>query len=130
MSKTSKNRNEEKPPISATPLPGRSVKGSKSGRPIMAALNLLSRRWVLRIIWELRHGPRGFREMQLLCDRMSPDTLSTRMVELKEAGIVVSGKDGALVLTSLGRKLAPALTELDAWATEWAAAVERGDVGT
>ena len=95
----------------------------------MAALNLLSRRWVLRIIWELRNGPRGFREMQTLCDRMSPDTLSTRLAELKEAGIVESDPEGALALTPLGRKLGPALTELDAWAATWAEAVERGDVG-
>ena len=117
------------PRSSSTPLPGRSVKGSESGRPIMAALNLLSRRWVLRILWELRDGPCGFREMQTRCDRMSPDTLSTRLAELKEVGIVESDPAGALILTPLGRKLAPALMELDAWAATWAEAVERGDIG-
>ena len=30
------------------------VRGSRTGRPIMALLDLLGRRWTLRIIWELR----------------------------------------------------------------------------
>ncbi|WP_235868184.1 winged helix-turn-helix transcriptional regulator [Paremcibacter congregatus] len=86
----------------------------------MAALNLLSRRWVLRIIWELRDGSCGFREIQKKCDRMSPDTLSTRLSELKEAGIVFSNEENALALTPLGKKLGPALLELDSWSQDWA----------
>ena len=104
---------------SETPLPGRPVKGSESGRPIMAALNLLSRRWVLRIIWELRKEARGFREMQALCDQMSPNTLSTRLAELKEAGIVAHDAKGDWELTPLGRQLGPALKALDTWASAW-----------
>ena len=38
-------------------LPGQPVRGSASGRPIMALLDLLGRRWALRILWELRDGP-------------------------------------------------------------------------
>lgn len=102
-----------------TPLPGRPVKGSQSGRPIMAALNLLSRRWVLRILWELRKNARGFRDLQALCDQMSPNTLSTRLAELKEAGIVAHDPDGNWALTPLGRKLGPALKALDTWSSEW-----------
>lgn len=114
--------------VSNTPLPGRPVKGSESGRPIMAALNLLSRRWVLRIIWELRKKPRGFREMQALCDRMSPNTLSTRLGELKEAGIVEHNEAGDWTLTDLGRGLGPAMKALSSWSSEWADAIERGDI--
>ena len=43
-------------------LPGRPVRGSTSGRPLMAALDLFGRRWMLRVMWELRDGPAGFRE--------------------------------------------------------------------
>jgi DNA-binding HxlR family transcriptional regulator len=100
-------------------MPGRPVRGSESGRPIMAALNLLSRRWVLRIIWELRDGARGFREMQALCDQMSPNTLSTRLGELKEAGIVAHDAKGDWTLTPLGRQLGPALEALQTWAVAW-----------
>jgi hypothetical protein len=40
----------------STPQVGRPVRGSKTGRPIMAALDLLGRRSSLRILWELRAG--------------------------------------------------------------------------
>lgn len=106
-----------------TPLPGRPVPGSRTGRPIMAALNLLSRRWVLRIVWELREGPLGFRDMQARCDQMSPNTLSTRLAELREAGIVAHDAAGDWILTPLGRALEPALRELGRWAAEWAQAL-------
>ena len=106
---------------SETPLPGKPVKGSESGRPIMAALNLLSRRWVLRIVWELKDGPCGFREMQARCNQLSPTTLSTRLSELEEAGIVTHTSDGAWTLTELGRNLKPALKALVIWSDEWAA---------
>ncbi len=129
MTKTEKPVKIPQVHASDTPLPGRPVKGSESGRPIMAALNLLSRRWVLRIIWELREEPRGFREMQALCDRMSPNTLSTRLGELKEAGIIEHDETGAWALTVLGRKLSPALKAMAKWSGEWAAAVDRGDIG-
>ena len=47
-----------------TPRPGARVRGSRSGRPIMAALDLLGRRWALRILWELRAGALPFRALR------------------------------------------------------------------
>lgn len=110
-----------------TPMPGQAVRGSQSGRPIMAALDLLSRRWVLRILWELRSGPRGFRAMQALCDQMSPNTLSTRLAELKEAGIVAHNAEGDWALTPLGHKLGPALMALDDWSKAWERTLKDGN---
>ena len=54
----------------------------------MALLDLLGRRWVLRIMWELRDEPAGFRQLQLRCDEMSPSVLSQRLDELKEAEVL------------------------------------------
>ncbi len=42
---------------------GRPVRGSQSGRPIMALLDILGQRWTLRILWELRDGAVGFRDL-------------------------------------------------------------------
>jgi len=47
-----------------TLVPGKPARGSKSGRPIMVLLDLLGRRWTLRIVWELRDQPRRFRDLQ------------------------------------------------------------------
>jgi DNA-binding HxlR family transcriptional regulator len=75
----------------AAPFPGRPVRGSATGRPIMALLDLLGRRWTLRILWELRSDALGFRELQSRCDDMSASVLNQRLGELREAGVVESG---------------------------------------
>ncbi len=111
---------QEKPPRKINiPVPGKPFRGSNTGRPIMAALSLFSRRWVLRIIWELRNGSLGFRELQARCDRLSPDTLSTRLSELQEAGIAQHDKQGAWELTPLGMEIGPTVKALSKWATTW-----------
>lgn len=101
------------------PLPGRAVRGSTTGRPIMAAFDLLGRRWALRILWELRDGPVGFRALQQQCDDVSPTVLNTRLGELREAGLVTQDDGRAHRLTPLGRELHVALKPLQAWADRW-----------
>lgn len=102
----------------AIPRPGRNVRGSRSGRPIMAALDLLGRRWALRILWELRAGPLPFRALRAACGDVSPAVLNTRLSELREAGIVASTTDGYAV-TTMGQELAASLQPLSAWAQRW-----------
>ena len=95
-----------------------SVRGSRTGRPIMALLDLLGRRWTLRIVWELRRGAVSFRTLQSHCDGMSPSVLNQRLAELRTTGIVEQG-DGYR-LTRDGRRLLTALAPLDDWARRWA----------
>ena len=45
-------------PKQASAMKKRTVRGSASGRPIMVLLDLLGRRWSLRIVWELRDDRR------------------------------------------------------------------------
>ena len=106
-------------PENATPLPGRPVRGSSSGRPIMALLDLLGRRWALRILWELREGPLGFRALQARCDGMSPSVLSQRLAELSEAGIVGQDTSQEYALSAEGAGLLAALAPLNDWAARW-----------
>jgi DNA-binding HxlR family transcriptional regulator len=107
------------------PLPGTLVRGSKSGRPIMALFDLLGRRWTLRIIWELRDGkPRAFREIQELTGNLSPSILNTRMKELRQARVIELGPGGYL-LTEYGSSLLTVLGSLDEWAKAWARMLER-----
>jgi len=102
------------------PRPGAPVRGSTTGRPLMAAMDLLGRRWALRIVWELRGGPLGARALQARCDRMSSSVLYQRLAELTGAGLLARDETGAYHLTGLGAALAPALEDLDAWARRWA----------
>jgi len=102
-----------------TPKPGQPVRGSTTGRPIMALLDLLGRRWQLRIIWELRDGALGFRDLQKRCDGMSPSVLSQRLGELTEAGIIAQAGSQEYALTERGQELRMALAPLHQWADGW-----------
>ena len=106
-----------------TPLPGRPVRGSVTGRPIMALLDLLGRRWALRILWELRAGEPTFRELQQRCDAVSSSVLSGRLRELGEAGIVAHTGQG-YALTPAGRDLLARLGSLNEWANQWQPALD------
>ena len=86
----------------------------------MAALDLLGRRWSLRILWELRDGPVGARSLRERCDAMSSSVLYERLDELTSAGLVTRAEEGSYVLTALGESLGEALAPLDAWARRWA----------
>lgn len=106
---------------SATPLPGRPVRGSTTGRPIMALLDLLGRRWTLRVIWELAQSPGAtFRELQRRCDGISSSVLAQRLAELDEAGIAARAERG-YALTPDGQDLYADLMRLEHWAGRWAA---------
>jgi DNA-binding HxlR family transcriptional regulator len=102
----------------SVPRPGARVRGSTTGRPVMAALDLLGRRWALRVIWELYREPAGFRDLQRRCDRMSSSVLTTRLAELAEVGLLTSDADG-YTLTQLGRELVESLLPLEMWARRW-----------
>lgn len=102
------------------PLPGKPVRGSTTGRPIMALLDLLGRRWTLRVIWELREETAAptFRDLQIRCGGVSSSVLSARLRELTEAGLVQHRGDGYR-LSETGRDLLRRLEPLDEWATRW-----------
>lgn len=102
------------------PIAGRPVRGSKTGRPIMAAFDLLGRRWTMRILWELNKGPCTFRVLAERTGEVVPSTLNRRLQEMKESQIVFhDGVDG-YQLTPLGQRLVEALVPLREWSTEWA----------
>ena len=107
------------------PQPGRKVRGSTTGRPLLAAMDLLGRRWALRVLWELRHGPVGARALLARCDGLSSSVLYQRLRELQEAGLVRRDADGAYVLTRVGASLGSALEPLDRWARSWETASRR-----
>jgi DNA-binding HxlR family transcriptional regulator len=89
----------------------------------MALLDLLGRRWALRIGWELRGGAAlSFRELQQRCDNASSSVINDRLRELREAGIVELEPDGYR-LTRRGAELVDLLVGLDRWAKRWARSV-------
>lgn len=106
------------------PKPGGPVRGSATGRPLIAALDLFGRRWSLRILWELREGPLGFRALQQRCGNMSSSVLRQRLAELVESRIVGQLPDTSYGLTPLGREAYQALRPLARWSERWAEELE------
>jgi DNA-binding HxlR family transcriptional regulator len=107
----------------SVPRPGRPVRGSRTGRPIMALLDLLGRRMSLRILWELSQaaGPLTFRALQEAA-QTNPGVLNTRLRELRAAGIVVRDAAG-YALGADGWALVRLILPLHTWAEEWGAAL-------
>lgn len=106
---------------SAAPRPGQRARGSRTGRPVMALLDLLGRRGSLRLLWELRDGhPQSFRLLRASADGISPSVLNTRLKELREAR-VVELSDAGYALTPRGMELLRHLAPLNRWAEAWAA---------
>jgi DNA-binding HxlR family transcriptional regulator len=111
-----------------TPEPGQPVRGSTTGRPIMALLDLLGRRWSLRVLWELRSGESlTFRELQARCADVSSSVLNDRLRELRGAGIVAAQPGQGYSLTTEGMRLLQDLAPLDGWARRWARRTARAE---
>jgi DNA-binding HxlR family transcriptional regulator len=85
----------------------------------MAALDLLGRRWALRVLWELRDGPLGARALLARCGGLSSSVLYDRLRDLEEAGLV-NRHDQGWELSPLGADLGDALAPLDSWSRRWA----------
>ncbi|EHR06019.1 winged helix-turn-helix transcriptional regulator [Bradyrhizobium sp. WSM471] len=97
----------------------RGVRGSRTGRPIMALLDILGRRWSLRILWELRDAPLTSRTLRTACNEASPTVLQARLDDLREAGFVELGEAGGYGLTALGRELCETFMPLHRFAERW-----------
>ena len=106
------------------PLPGKPVRGSRSGAPVMALLDLMGRRWALGILWTLgTQAPLPFSELLNRCHSISPGVLNTRLKELVAARLVAPA-DAAYGLTKQGEQLFEFMQPLGKWAREvWAETV-------
>jgi DNA-binding HxlR family transcriptional regulator len=97
----------------------RRVRGSRSGRPIMMLLDLLGRRWSLRILWELRHQSLSSRALRTACDEASPTVLQARLTDLRQAGLVELISGEGYRLTAAGRELLETFLPLHHFAERW-----------
>jgi len=108
----------------AIPIPGQQVRGSQSGKPIMALLDLLGRTWALGIIWQLHKGTATFRHLQQRCEQVSPSLLNTRLKELIALQLVLKHQDG-YALSQQGKSLYEIISPLGDWSKQWAEQVNQ-----
>ena len=94
---------------------------SKENFAINQLFERLECRYALRVLWALRDGhPQTFRLLQDSVGGTTPNTLNTRIKELREAGLVDHGSDGYTVTPS-GTDLLKRLSDVQAFATRWVA---------
>lgn len=88
---------------------------------ISQLLSLLESRYAIRVLWALKDGhPQTFRILQDSAGGITPNTLNTRIKELRQAGLMSHGPCG-YVVTSAGADLLRRLADVPAFASRWAA---------
>lgn len=93
---------------------------AKENAAISSLFELLESRYALRVLWALKDGyPQTFRLLQDSVGSITPNTLNTRIKELRAAGLLDHGTSGYTV-TALGTDLLKRLNELQAFAGKWA----------
>jgi DNA-binding HxlR family transcriptional regulator len=101
-----------------------------SDRPLGAAsmsalMHLLESRYALRVLWALGDGhPQTFRLLQDSVGGATPNTLNTRLKELRAAHLVEHGGDGYR-LTPLGHEIARRLHDWQPVASRWQQQIRR-----
>jgi len=91
----------------------------KENAAIGQLLALLESRYAMRVLWALRDGhAQTFRLLQDSVGGITPNTLNTRIKELREAGLLSHGGEGYL-LTSSGAELTRRMGELPGFASKW-----------
>lgn len=93
---------------------------AKENAAVSQLLELLESRYALRVLWALKDGhPQTFRLLQDSIGSITPNTLNTRIKELRAAGLIGHGSHGYIV-TALGADLLKRLNDLQAFAGKWA----------
>jgi DNA-binding HxlR family transcriptional regulator len=95
-----------------------SVKENAATNQLLA---LLEARYAMRVLWALRDGhPQTFRLLQDSVGGITPNTLNTRIKELREAGLMHHNGDGYSVTPS-GVDLLKRMADLQPFAARWVA---------
>lgn len=93
---------------------------AKENAAVGQLFELLEARYALRVLWALRDGhPQTFRLLQDSIGSITPNTLNTRIKELRAAGLMGHGNEGYTV-TPMGQDLLKRLNDMQAFAAKWA----------
>ncbi|GAB4089518.1 winged helix-turn-helix transcriptional regulator [Hydrogenophaga soli] len=94
----------------------------KTKSAVSQLFDLLESRYALRVLWALKDGhPQTFRLLQDSVGGVTPNTLNTRLKELRAAGLIDHGGNG-YSLTKVGLDLLKRLNDLQAFSNKWVAA--------
>jgi DNA-binding HxlR family transcriptional regulator len=90
--------------------------------PVALAAELFAERWVPLVLRELLGGSRHFAELRRGIPRIPPSTLSLRLRQLEDAGVLVRHNAGdglQYQLTEAGEDLRAVIERLGLWGARW-----------
>ena len=94
---------------------------AKDNAAVNALFDLLESRYAMRVLWALKDGhPQTFRLLQDSVGGITPNTLNTRLKELRAANLVGHGDNG-YIITTPGADLLRRMGEMGTFASKWAA---------
>ena len=97
---------------------------AKDNAAVNQLFDLLESRFAIRVLWALKDGhPQTFRLLQDSVGGITPNTLNTRLKEMRAAGLITHGDSGYSV-TSSGADLLRRMNEMSAFATKWTSALK------
>ena len=95
---------------------------SKENAATGQLLALLEARYAIRVLWALRDGhPQTFRLLQDSVGGITPNTLNTRLKEMRDHGFIVHSSEG-YVITTTGADLTRRMSDFPAFASKWQSA--------
>jgi DNA-binding HxlR family transcriptional regulator len=95
---------------------------AKDNAAVNQLFDLLESRYSIRVLWALKDGhPQTFRLLQDSVGGITPNTLNTRLKEMRAAGLITHGDNGYGV-TNSGADLLRRMSDMSAFATKWASA--------
>ncbi|MDB5164976.1 MAG: transcriptional regulator [Candidatus Saccharibacteria bacterium] len=92
---------------------------------IATAMEIIGNKWTALILRDLFSGPKRFSELEKSIGGCSPRTLSQRLDDLEEHGIITKQSFAEVpprteyTLTSKGEDLLPILQQMAAWGTKY-----------
>ncbi|MBL4739605.1 MAG: helix-turn-helix transcriptional regulator [Sneathiella sp.] len=94
-------------------------------RPIVQLLDILGKKWILRILWELDKSPCTFRELQNRCGDLSPTIINSRIKDLCSAQLIFKSAEEGYMLSQQGNKLVELFYPLNDFAKQWIEFVDK-----
>lgn len=98
---------------------------AKESAAVGQLMSLMESRYAMRVLWALRDGePQTFRTLQASVGGITPNTLNTRLKELRQAALVNHEGEGYFCTVS-GAELVKRLNDLSPFALKWASSQAR-----
>ena len=92
---------------------------------IASAMNVIGNKWTALLLRDLYAGPKRFGELERSLVGISPRTLSQRLDDLEQCGIIIkkayqeAPPHTEYSLTEKGSDLVPVLQQMAAWGTKY-----------